>query len=156
MTMADKIVVIRDGRVEQVGSPLNVYDRPDNIFVAGFIGSPSMNFLHGKIVIEAGRKIFVSESGLCLPLPDNHADEGQSVTYGIRPEHVSLSNEGVEVEVVVVEPTGSETQIFTRSGTDMIDALVKDRINARPGSQLHLRMDPSKIHLFDRKTGERV
>ena len=156
MTMADKIVVIRDGPVEQVGSPLNVYDRPDNIFVAGFIGSPSMNFLHGKIVIEAGRKIFVSESGLCLPLPDNHADEGQSVTYGIRPEHVSLSNEGVEVEVVVVEPTGSETQIFTRSGTDMIDALVKDRINARPGSQLHLRMDPSKIHLFDRKTGERV
>ena len=156
MTMADKIVVMRDGRVEQIGSPLDLYDNPENTFVAGFIGSPSMNFVHGKIASENGRKVFASDGGLKLPAPETTAQEGQDVTYGIRPEHILIGDEGVPMEVVVVEPTGSETQIFARSGKDLIDALVKARINARPGSQLGFLIDPTDVHLFDRKSGQRI
>ncbi len=156
MTMADKIVVMRDGRVEQIGSPLDLYDNPENTFVAGFIGSPSMNFVHGKIASEDGRKVFASDGGLKLPMPETTAQEGQDVTYGIRPEHILIGDGGVPMEVVVVEPTGSETQIFARSGKDLIDALVKARINARPGSQLGFLIDPTDVHLFDRNSGHRI
>ena len=156
MTMADKIVVMRDGRVEQIGSPLDLYDHPVNTFVAGFIGSPSMNFVHGKIASDGGTQVFVSDSGLTLPLPQTQAAEGQAVTYGVRPEHIQIGDGGVEMEVVVVEPTGSETQIFARSGRDLIDALVKDRIRARPGSTLGFLIDPKDVHLFDRETGQHI
>ena len=154
--MADKIVVMRDGRVEQIGSPLDLYDNHVNTFVAGFIGSPSMNFVHGKIASEGGSRIFVSDSGLKLPLPQTAAEDGQEVTYGVRPEFVQVGDGGVEMEVVAVEPTGSETQIFARSGKDLIDALVKDRINARPGSKLGFVINPDDVHLFDRKTGQHI
>ena len=156
MTMADKIVVMRDGRVEQIGSPLDLYDNPTNTFVAGFIGSPSMNFVHGKIASEGGSYIFLSDSGLKLPLPQTAAEDGQAVTYGVRPELVQIGDDGVEMEVVAVEPTGSETQIFARSGKDTIDALVRDRINARPGSKLGFMINPDDVHLFDRKTGQHI
>mgnify|MGYP006137627059 FL=1 len=156
MTMADKIVVMRDGRVEQIGSPLDLYDNPSNTFVAGFIGSPSMNFVHGKIASEGGSYIFLSDSGLKLPLPQTAAEDGQAVTYGVRPELVQIGDGGVEMEVVAVEPTGSETQIFARSGKDTIDALVRDRINARPGSKLGFLINPDDVHLFDRKTGQHI
>jgi multiple sugar transport system ATP-binding protein len=156
MTMADKIVVMRDGRVEQIGSPLDLYDNPVNTFVAGFIGSPSMNFVHGKIASEEGSLIFLSDSGLNLPLPQTVAEDGQAVTYGVRPEFVLVGEGGVEMEVVAVEPTGSETQIFARSGKDLIDALVKERINARPGAKLGFVINPDDVHLFDRKTGQHI
>lgn len=153
MTMADKIVVMRDGRVEQIGSPLDLYDNPVNTFVAGFIGSPSMNFVHGKIAYIGGSRVFQSDSGLNLPLPQTRAAEGQAVTYGVRPECVRIGEGGAEMEIVAVEPTGSETQIFARSGSDLIDALVKERISARPGSKLGFLIDPEDVHLFDRSTG---
>lgn len=153
MTMADKIVVMRDGRVEQIGSPLDLYDNPVNTFVAGFIGSPSMNFVHGKIASIGGSRVFQSDSGLNLPLPQTRAAEGQAVTYGVRPECVRIGEGGAEMEIVAVEPTGSETQIFARSGSDLIDALVKERISARPGSKLDFLIDPEDVHLFDRSTG---
>ena len=156
MTMADKIVVMRDGRVEQIGAPLDLYDFPNNIFVAGFIGSPSMNFIHGKIVLEGGAKQFLSDSGLLLPLPDTPAAEGQGVTYGIRPEHIGVGDAGIPVNVVVVEPTGSETQIFAKAGPDLIDAIVKDRVRASPGQQIHFVIDPANVHLFDRQTEQRI
>ncbi|MBU1575191.1 MAG: sn-glycerol-3-phosphate ABC transporter ATP-binding protein UgpC [Alphaproteobacteria bacterium] len=156
MTMADKIVVMRDGRVEQIGSPLDLYDTPDNTFVASFIGSPSMNFVQGKIASEGGRRVFLSDSGLKLPLPETIAQDGQEVTYGIRPEHIQIGEGGVPMDVVVVEPTGSETQIFAKSGKDLIDALIKDRISARPGSKLGFIINPDDVHLFDRKTEQRI
>ena len=156
MTMADKIVVMRDGRVEQIGAPLDLYDNPGNVFVAGFIGSPSMNFVHGRVATEDGVRVFVSDSGLRLPLPETTAMEGQEVIYGIRPEHIRIGDGGVPMQVVVVEPTGSETQIFAKSGPDLIDALVKDRISARPGSELGFVIDPADVHLFDRKTERRL
>ena len=156
MTMADKIVVMRDGRVEQIGSPLDLYDNPNNTFVASFIGSPSMNFIHGKITSKDGAKQFVSDAGLILPLPETTAQEGQVVTYGIRPEHIAIGEGGVPMKVVVVEPTGSETQIFARTGSDLIDALVKERITARPGSELGYIINPADVHLFDSKSEQRI
>ncbi len=149
MTMADKIVVMRAGRVEQIGAPLDLYDRPDNVFVAGFIGSPSMNFVHGAVAERAGRKVFVSNGGLELPLPETAVEAGRKVIYGIRPEHIAIGDGGVAMQVVVVEPTGSETQIFAKSGSEMIDALVKDRIFAKPASEIGFIIDPAKVHLFD-------
>ncbi|MEX0277484.1 MAG: ABC transporter ATP-binding protein [Ruegeria sp.] len=156
MTMADKIVVMRDGRVEQIGSPLDLYDNPDNVFVAGFIGSPAMNFVNGSVATRDGIRVFVSDSGLTLPLPETAAADGRQVTYGIRPEHIEIGEKGVPMEVVVVEPTGSETQIFAKFGKDLVDALVKDRISARPGSKLGFVIDPSRVHLFDQSTQQRI
>ncbi|TFF25601.1 sn-glycerol-3-phosphate ABC transporter ATP-binding protein UgpC [Jiella endophytica] len=156
MTMADKIVVMRDGRVEQIGAPLDLYDRPENVFVAGFIGSPSMNFVKGRIASEGGTKRFVSNGGLVLPIPRTNAAEGQEVTYGIRPEHIEIGPGGIAMQVVVVEPTGSETQVFARSGHDLIDAIVKERIQARPGTEIGFVIDPANVHLFDQKTEKRI
>jgi multiple sugar transport system ATP-binding protein len=156
MTMADKIVVMRDGRVEQIGAPLDLYDRPQNTFVAGFIGSPAMNLIHGRIASRDGRKQFVSESGLALPLPDVAVEEGRAVTYGIRPEDIEISPGGTPVRVVVVEPMGAETQIFAKAGNDLIDAIVKARISAKHGEEVPFLIDASKAHIFDRETERRI
>ena len=156
MTMADKIVVMRDGRVEQVGSPLDLYDNPQNVFVAGFIGSPSMNFVHGRITDDGARARFVSDSGLELPIPAGTPTVAQDVTYGIRPEHIEIDEGGIPVKVIVVEPTGSETQVFARAGKDLINAIVKARIRARSGEEVPFCIDPANVHLFDRKTAQRI
>ena len=156
MTMADKIVVMRDGRVEQIGSPLDLYDKPNNTFVAAFIGSPSMNLVHGRIDTKDSVKCFVSDSGLALPVPETAPEDGRDVIYGIRPEHIQIGESGVPMRVVVVEPTGSETQVFAKSGGDLFDALVKERIQAKPGSELGFIIDPSYVHLFDRRTEIRL
>src|SRR5881409_4007670 len=114
MTMADKIVVMHDGIVEQIGTPLELYDRPDNQFVAGFIGSPAMNFLKGQVKAN-GAASFEGPNGVKLPLrsaPSN--SEGQPAVYGVRPEHFTIADDGAEAEIIVVEPTGSETQVFAK------------------------------------------
>ncbi|MBX3567187.1 MAG: sn-glycerol-3-phosphate ABC transporter ATP-binding protein UgpC [Rhizobiaceae bacterium] len=156
MTMADKIVVMKDGRVEQVGKPLDLYDNPGNVFVAGFIGSPAMNFIKGKIDTRDGQQIFVSNSGSVLPLAGARAQPGQPVIYGIRPEHIDIGPGGLPARVSVLEPTGSETQVFAKLGEDSIDAIVKDRLTVRPGEDLMLRIDPRHAHIFDAKTSARV
>ncbi|MBB3162218.1 sn-glycerol-3-phosphate ABC transporter ATP-binding protein UgpC [Rhizobium leguminosarum bv. viciae 248] len=156
MTMANKIVVMRDGRVEQIGKPLDLYDFPVNLFVAGFIGSPSMNFLQGRIATRDGRKIVVTDQGIALPMADTNADEGRAVTYGIRPEHITIGEEGVPVEVSVFEPTGSETLIFGRTGGVPIDALIRERIEVDPGRTMYFHIDPRRAHIFDRETGQRL
>jgi multiple sugar transport system ATP-binding protein len=156
MTMADKIVVMRDGRVEQIGAPLDLYDRPENVFVAGFIGSPSMNFLHGHVETRDGRAVFVSDNGTVLDAPASSAHEGQQVTYGIRPEHIEIGGEGLPATISVLEPTGSETQIFASLGKDPVVAVVKERVRQRPGEQLPFRIDVLQAHLFDRETGTRL
>ena len=156
MTMADKIVVMHDGRVEQIGRPLDLYDAPRNLFVAGFIGSPAMNMLPGRIVEKDGERQFVSESGLSLPLPAVAVEPGREVVYGIRPEHIDIGEGGFAAEVVVVEPTGSETQIFARFADHLIDAVVKERIDAGAGSKVPFRVNPHLAHVFDRETGLRL
>jgi len=156
MTMANKIVVMRDGRVEQIGRPLELYDRPANLFVAGFIGSPSMNFLQGRLATRDGRRVVEIGDGTALPLDGVAAEDGRAVTYGIRPEHISVGEGGIPVQVSVFEPTGSETLIFGRLGGQLIDALVRDRIEGQPGQTLPFRIDPRRAHVFDTETGVRL
>jgi multiple sugar transport system ATP-binding protein len=153
MTMADKIVVMHDGVVEQIGAPLELYDRPANLFVAGFIGSPAMNFLEGHL--RGGH--FVSDSGMTLPVANAPAaSDGKPVVYGIRPEHFILDSNGLPAVVSVVEPTGSETQVFAKLGGADIVGVFRERVNAQPGQQIHLTPDPKLVHLFDKQTGKRI
>ncbi|MBB3310188.1 multiple sugar transport system ATP-binding protein [Rhizobium sp. BK196] len=156
MTMASKIVVMRDGRVEQIGKPLDLYDFPANLFVAGFIGSPAMNFLQGKIASREGKQVVVTDQGVVLPVDRVNAEDGKPVTYGIRPEHITISDDGIPVEVSVYEPTGSETLIFGRVGGAPIDALIRERIEVEPGKTVHFYLDPRRIHIFDQATGQRL
>ncbi|MGQ0485185.1 MAG: ABC transporter ATP-binding protein [Hyphomicrobiales bacterium] len=156
MTMADRIVVMNAGVVEQVGSPLELYDRPDNLFVAGFIGSPAMNLIKGTIRVK-GKPAFLSDGGVTLPLISApRGAEGRPAIYGIRPEHFSLGGRNVKAEVSVIEPTGSETQVFARLGSHKIVGVFRERVAARPGDLLPIAPDPAAVHLFDEATGQRI
>ncbi|RWE66129.1 sn-glycerol-3-phosphate ABC transporter ATP-binding protein UgpC [Mesorhizobium sp.] len=155
MTMADKIVVMRDGRIEQVGAPLELFDRPANLFVAGFIGSPSMNLLKG--VVRKGDKPVVEIAGTPFPIAANSAvEDGRKVVYGVRPEHLEIHLEGVPAKISVVEPTGSETLVFLRFGDGEMVALFRERHDFKPGDTLHLKPRLDKVHLFDSETGRRL
>ena len=156
MTMADRIVVMHGGNVEQIGDPLELYDRPNNLFVAGFIGSPAMNLLHGKVVVN-GSASFETEHGISLPVGGNvRATDGQPAIYGVRPEHFALNDNGVSAEVIVLEPTGSETQAQLRLGQHEITGLFRERITAKPGESIRIMPQPDLVHLFDPKTGARL
>src|SRR5215475_9491332 len=156
MTMADKIVVMHDGIVEQMGSPLELYDRPENQFVAGFIGSPAMNFLKGKVVAN-GSASFEGPKGVKLPLKSAPANSnGQPAVYGIRPEHFTIADDGAEAEIIVVEPTGSETQVFANLGGEQVVAVFRERHQFNPGDKIRLKPDPTLVHLFDEATGKRM
>src|SRR5947209_11439189 len=156
MTMADKIVVMHDGIVEQIGTPLDLYDKPDNLFVAGFIGSPAMNFLHGAVRAN-GSTGFEGPNGVQLPLGTALADaDGRRAVYGIRPEHFTIADDGAEAEIVVVEPTGSETQVFARLGGEEVVAVFRERHQFNPGERVRLKPDPALVHLFDEATGKRL
>ncbi len=157
MTMADRIVVMHDGIVEQMGEPLELYDRPRNVFVAGFIGSPAMNFVNGRLDVEEGRAHFVAEGALRFPVGDvAAAAAGRAVTFGVRPEHLVIAPDGIPVEVVVVEPTGSETQVNVRSGQHEFVCLFRDRLLPKPGETIRVSPLPQHVHLFDTGTGQRV
>ena len=153
MTMADQIVVMHDGHIEQTGTPLELYDRPANRFVAGFIGSPSMNF------IEATQKDgeMVTASGARLPIAGAvAANDGRAMVYGIRPEHLDIADDGFEAEVVVIEPTGSETQLFARLGNQEIVAIFRERHDFAPGQKIRLKPRAPVAHLFDASSGQRI
>jgi multiple sugar transport system ATP-binding protein len=152
MTMADKIVVMHDGVVEQIGEPLDLYDRPANLFVAGFIGSPAMNFMKGRI--EGGR--FVADNGASLPIANGAAAKSGRASYGFRPEHLTVAGDGVETRVVVVEPTGSETQVVVECSGQEIVCVFRERIAAQPGETLRIKPDPALVHLFDETSGRRL
>src|ERR1700726_2955819 len=156
MTMADKIVVMQDGIVEQIGSPLELYDRPDNQFVASFIGSPAMNFLKGKVKVN-GSASFEGPNGVKLPLKSAPANsDGRPVGFGVRPQHFTIADDGAEAEIVVVEPTGSETQVFAKLGGEQVVAVFRERHQFNPGDRIRLKPDPSLVHLFDETTGKRM
>lgn len=160
MTMADKIVVMRDGVVEQFGEPLELYDRPANRFVAGFIGSPSMNFLDGTVVVRDGKQMFESANHTVLPLPEglDRTFEGKKLIMGFRPEHLQVSEapEVFEVTVSVVEPTGAETYFVGNANGDTITGVLRDRIAIASGQSLRLLPRLNAIHLFDAETEQRV
>jgi multiple sugar transport system ATP-binding protein len=157
MTMADRIVLMRDGRIEQVGAPLDLYDRPVNEFVAGFIGSPAMNFIPG--VVRRSGNVFHVETGrgVILPLPATATGrDGQTVLYGVRPEHLSIAPEGVPATVSVVEPTGSETLVFGDVDGTAICAAFAERHNFKPGEVITVSPRLDAVHLFDRSSGQAV
>ena len=153
MTMADKIVVMQGGRIEQVGAPLDLYDRPANTFVAGFIGSPAMNMMPG--VVRDGAVELADGARLPLPVGCTVA-AGREVTYGIRPEHLSVGPAGLSGTVAVVEPTGSETHVVLRPAGGEVVAMFRDRVTFRPGDSLTFAPDAEKVHLFDRASGVRL
>jgi len=152
MTMADRIVVLRDGNVEQIGSPLEVYDRPANAFVGGFIGSPAMNMLHGRV--EPGeRPRFISNDGLSVTLPAApRAALGRAVTLGVRPEHLTIGG-ALEATVEIVEPTGAETVLNVRWGAASLVCVLHARVAAKAGETLALGFDGAPLHYFDAATG---
>jgi multiple sugar transport system ATP-binding protein len=155
MTMADKIVVMRDGRIEQIGAPLELFDRPANLFVAGFIGSPPMNLLKG--VVRKGDKPIVEIAGTPFPMAaSSKVEDGRNVVYGVRPEHLEIHPDGVPAKISVVEPTGSETLVFLRFGEGEMVALFRERHDFKPGDTLHLKPRLDQVHLFDAETGNRL
>jgi multiple sugar transport system ATP-binding protein len=152
MTMADKIVILRDGVIEQQGSPLDVYDHPDNLFVAEFIGSPAMNVLRGTV----DGAFAMTAGGVKLPLPKDHrAAQGQKVVYGIRPEHLELGK-GFSGLVSVTEPTGPEIHVYADAGGDEICAVIRDRVDVTRGQTIGFAPRLDKVHLFDAESGRTI
>jgi multiple sugar transport system ATP-binding protein len=159
MTMADKIVVMNSGLVEQIGAPLDLYDRPENLFVAGFIGSPAMNFLRGQIGNNGranGAAQFDGPAGLRVMLAAPSAWHGRAVTCGIRPEHFMIADGGAEAIVQVIEPTGAETQVVAKMDEEEVIAVFRERHQFKPGDKIRLKPDPRLVHLFDAETGKRL
>ncbi|TPN48081.1 MULTISPECIES: sn-glycerol-3-phosphate ABC transporter ATP-binding protein UgpC [unclassified Mesorhizobium] len=157
MTMADRIVVMHDGLIQQVGAPLDLYDRPANMFVAGFIGSPGMNFLPAA-VRKGGKSDAVLADGQALRLPDGlPLDDGVAVTVGLRPEHIRLDDDGaLQGEVGVVEPLGLSTQFYVKLANQQLCVFAMGRAGVKPGDTVRLSADPASLHLFDPKSGDRV
>ncbi|HTN63284.1 MAG TPA: TOBE domain-containing protein, partial [Devosia sp.] len=131
-----------------------------NMFVAGFIGSPAMNFITGRVKAENGKPVFVSNAGSRLPVTaEAAAAAGEAeVVYGIRPEHLSVAaaGTGIAASVAVLEPTGSETMVIARLEGEQIVALLRERIAAHIGDAMPLQLDPTKAHLFDAASGQRL
>ncbi len=157
MTMADKIVLMRGGAIEQVGTPDELYDRPVSRFAADFIGSPAMNFIDGGVE-EAGAGLAFVAEGSHIPLPDGTtARGGQKLTCGIRPADLMLSAEGdIAGDLVLAEKTGADLNLhLTVAGNDFVATAPRDAPVAA-GDSLRLRIDPDKAHLFDPESGRRI
>jgi multiple sugar transport system ATP-binding protein len=152
MTMADRIVVMHDGIIEQIGTPLDLFDRPGNLFVAQFIGSPAMNVFDGT-----ARGGAVDALGARWPLPAGLGlRDGQALHYGVRPGDLELAADGVAGKVVVVEPTGAETELLIDVGGQQLILVMHGRTSVQPEETVYLRIDPAKAHLFDRTSGRRL
>jgi multiple sugar transport system ATP-binding protein len=150
MTMADRIAVMNEGRIEQLGAPLELYDRPANLFVAQFIGSPAMNVFDG---VFQGNS--VQALGAHWPAAARAA-EGQRVKYGIRPEHLEPASSGIAAEVIVVEPMGAETELLVKIAETPLTVMTRGRSNAGPGERILLAPQAGHAHLFDAASGERI
>ena len=157
MTMGDKIVVLNAGRVEQVGAPLELYDRPSNKFVATFLGSPAMNLIKVKVTGGARSTIFLPD-GLTAQVSEAPAEWlSREVIFGLRPEHIRLDPEnGLPCTVSLVEPTGSETHLVARAGATQIIVVLRERIYIREGDTIRLALDSPDSHFFDISSGMRL
>jgi multiple sugar transport system ATP-binding protein len=158
MTMADRIVVMNQGRIEQVGAPLELYDRPGNKFVAGFLGSPAMSFIPGVLERGDGPARVRIAGDATVAVGETAARSGQAVEIGVRPEHyrIAPAGEGVPYRVEVVEPTGAETHLFGSIAGLEVRCVFRERLAPEPGSVLHLTAAPEHVHVFDAESGVRA
>jgi multiple sugar transport system ATP-binding protein len=157
MTMADRIVVLRDGKVEQIGAPLELYDRPANTFVGGFIGSPAMNMLPATIDLSVNAARLADGSALPLP-PGIRATNGQEVIYGVRPDQwiMAHGDAGVPATVELIEPTGAEILLAGQLAGKRVLCAFRERHALRPGDTIRLDVDPAAAHVFDKQTDQRL
>ncbi|OYV01362.1 MAG: sugar ABC transporter ATP-binding protein [Burkholderiales bacterium PBB5] len=160
MTMADRIVVMHDGIIEQIGTPLDLFDRPGNLFVAQFIGSPSMNVFEG-VLQRDGSGTSVQALGSQWPVSGlAGGTPGQKVHYGIRPGDLTLAASGIAAQVVVIEPTGAETELLLQigqgDGAQQLILVMHGRTAAQPGDTVYLAIDGAKAHVFDGQGGQRL
>jgi len=158
MTMADRIVVMQEGRIEQIGTPLELYDHPANLFVAQFIGSPAMNVVNGTLRRDDGQAWVDAEGGVRWPAPPTaRGQDGQAVAYGVRPGDLGVGRgadaRSVPAEVIVVEPTGAETELLVRVGASQFVVVLHGRTQAEPGETIQLSVDTGAVHLFDPTSG---
>jgi multiple sugar transport system ATP-binding protein len=153
MTMADRIVVMHDGIVEQIGTPLELFDRPGNLFVAQFIGSPAMNVFKGTVL---GHAVDALGAQWAIPTNVTSTREGQQVYFGIRPSDLNLGSSGVAAKVVVVEPTGAETELLLQIGEQSLTLVMHGRTEVKPDDTVYLQFDPNKAHLFDATSEQRL
>jgi multiple sugar transport system ATP-binding protein len=161
MTMADRIVVMHDGIVEQIGGPTELYDHPNNLFVAGFIGSPAMNFIPGRIERANGSACVAAQDGTRLPLaPDAPGENGQEVIYGARPKSFRMGEagdaQGVPITVGVVEPTGDEVEVISEIAGEPVCVVFTERYELKPEQEITICPHLENIHLFDAKSGLRL
>ena len=166
MTMADRIVVMHDGIVEQIGTPLALFDQPGNLFVAQFIGSPSMNVMDGTLRIQ-GTQAWVEAEGARWPLTvPPQGKDGQAVHYGVRPTDLSLASSSsasdggaggaIGAKVIVIEPTGAETELLLEVGKVQLVLVMHGRTDAKPDDFVQIEVAPGKAHLFDAASGARL
>jgi multiple sugar transport system ATP-binding protein len=156
MTMADRIVVMHDGIIEQIGTPLELFDHPQNLFVAQFIGSPAMNVMEG-VMRSSGGQAYVEAEGQHWPVfGAPAAADGTAVHYGVRPTDLEVSSSGIEAQVVVIEPTGAETELLVKVGNAQLVVVMHGRTDAQPGDKLHLTVAAHKAHLFNKADGKRI
>ncbi|UXN57710.1 ABC transporter ATP-binding protein [Phyllobacterium zundukense] len=151
MTMADKIVVLNGGKIEQFGPPLELYNDPNNVFVAGFIGSPEINLLQAEVKGDRA----VMQDGISLPLPVA-LPEYRKITYGIRPQHIRLARDGIDGTVTLVEPTGENQEVVVRVGSHDVNVVVQGGPPISAGTGVKLEFDTGRVLLFDKQSGERI
>jgi multiple sugar transport system ATP-binding protein len=158
MTMADRIVVMHDGIVEQIGTPLELFDHPGNLFVAQFIGSPSMNVLKGTLHQTDGRAWVDAQGAEWPTVAHEQARDGQAVHYGVRPTdiRVSTSGNGIPAKVIVVEPTGAETELLLEVGGTQWVVVMHGRTDVQPDDMVHLEIAAEKTHVFDELSERRL
>ena len=160
MTMADRIVVLRDGNVEQVGAPLDLFDKPANLFVAQFIGSPKMNMINGALK-ASGEGVAFTADGLSMDVPDHYRDHiGREVILGIRPSDIRLGTDCVKIalsaQIDLIEATGTETMVKLTMGSHALQGVFKDRLDAKVGDSITIDLTQGPIHIFDKDTETRI
>jgi len=158
MTMADRIVVMHAGKVEQVGSPLELYDTPANLFVAGFIGSPAMNFIKGKLHHGETESVVVTAGGARMPVAGMPGSEGQDVIYGVRPEHLRIDRgtTAFAATIDVVEPTGASVEVVASFEGQELCAVFNERHLFNYGETIEFSVQPELVHVFDAASGQRL
>ncbi|MEL6520519.1 MAG: sn-glycerol-3-phosphate ABC transporter ATP-binding protein UgpC [Pseudomonadota bacterium] len=159
MTLADRVVILSEGNIEQVGRPIELYDHPDNLFVASFIGTPSMNLLDATVAKSDTGLLAVLDGGQTVALKrQTGLQEHQKVVIGMRPEHFSPGSDGLTLSgtTTLVEPTGAQTHVTFDLAGKSTTAVLDGGVAIGVGEPLTVSIDPAKIHVFDKETGRRV